>query len=328
MNIFEIGISFINWLQSLGLWLAGPMNFISFLGVEEFYLLLAPAIFWCVDAGLGLQMGLFLMASNGLNASFKMLLHGPRPYWYDPSIRSLSANAESSFGVPSGHSQNAVVMWGTLANYLKRRWFWVVAILLILLIGISRLILAVHFLHDVLIGWLIGALLLALMLWLSKPISAWVQRLSMPQQYLVALGASLGLILLAWLSRLYASGFSISAEWAANALAAFPDEPIAPLSMSGVISQAGAFFGLAAGAIYLRPRGGFNTQGTWQQYAGRYIIGVIGVLALWRGLALIFPGGETLLAFIFRYLRYALVGAWITALAPLLFWRLKLAKAN
>ncbi len=328
MNIFEIGITFINWLQSLGLWLAGPMNFISFLGVEEFYLVLAPAIFWCVDARLGLQMGLFLMACNSLNASFKMLFHGPRPYWYDPSIRSLSANAESSFGVPSGHSQNAVVMWGTLANYFKRRWFWIVAVLLIMLIGISRLILAVHFPHDVLAGWLIGALLLVLMIWLSKPISAWMQRLSMPQQYLAALGASLGLILLAWLSRLYAAGFTIPTEWAANALAAFPDEPISPTSLSGVISQGGAFFGLAAGAIYLKPRGGFNTKGSWLQFAGRYIIGVIGLLLLWRGLAMIFPGGETLVGFLFRYIRYALVGAWITALAPLLFWRLKLAQPN
>ena len=326
MDIFETGIAFITWLQGLGLWLAGLMNFISFLGVEEFYLLLAPAVFWCLDAGLGLQIALFLMVSNGLNASFKMLFHGPRPYWFDASVRSLSANAETSFGIPSGHAQHAVVMWGALANYFKRRWVWAVAILLMFLIGLSRIFLAVHFPHDVLAGWLIGILLLWALTLASKPVVAWMQRLGAAQQYLAALGAALALILLAWLSRLYAAGFAIPAEWPANALAAFPDEPIAPLSLNGVISNAGAFFGLAAGAIWLKPRGGFDTKGDWKQYAGRYFIGLIGTLVMWRGLALIFPGGENLLAYVLRFIRYGLVGIWITALAPMLFWRLKLAQ--
>jgi hypothetical protein len=40
----------------------------------------------------------------------------------------------------------------------------------------------------------------------------------------------------------------------------------------------------------------------------------------------VFPDGENLLAYSLRYLRYALIGFWIAGLAPLVFFKLKLAK--
>jgi hypothetical protein len=48
-------------------------------------------------------------------------------------------------------------------------------------------------------------------------------------------------------------------------------------------------------------------------------------VVLWQGLGAVFPGGEEPLALLLRYLRYALVGAWVGGLAPLLFVRLGLA---
>jgi len=49
------------------------------------------------------------------------------------------------------------------------------------------------------------------------------------------------------------------------------------------------------------------------------------LLILWAGLKLIFPSGDDWLALILRYVRYGLVGFWVTGLAPLVFYRLKLA---
>ena len=50
---------------------------------------------------------------------------------------------------------------GWLAVEVKKRWFSIAMVALIFLIRISRLVLGVHFLGDVLFGWLIGGLLLA-----------------------------------------------------------------------------------------------------------------------------------------------------------------------
>ena len=82
---------------------------------------------------------------------------------------------------------------------------------------------------------------------------------------------------------------------------------------------------MSAGVILLRSLGWFNPDGTLTQRAARSLIGLLGSFLVWYGLKQIFPAGEGWLPNIFRYLRYALLGFWISYLAPLVFFRLKLA---
>ena len=222
-----------------------------------------------------------------------------------------------------------MVFWGTLAAHFRKSWGWALAILLIFLVGISRLYLAVHFLHDVLLGWAVGLVVLWLFLRISAPISAWIKQRSLSSQILIILAFSLGLVLLGYLSRLATINISIPSEWVTNAALSFPKEdPINPLDISGIVSNAGAFFGLAAGACWLSSMGGFSVSGSPAQLFGRYILGVLGVFVLWYGLGAVFPRGEAWLPFVLRFLRYGLVGVWVTALAPLLFIKLHLANRS
>lgn len=324
-NLIAFQIQFIHWLQSLGDWLTTPMEYLSLTGSEQFYLLVAPAIYWCWDTVLGVQTGLFLMLNSNFYAYLKILFGTARPFWVSTSIKHLAF--ESSFGLPSGHSQNAAVFWGTIGAYFRKAWLWVVLILLIFLVGISRLFLAVHFPHDVLVGWLVGGLTLWLFLRLSKPVASWILKRSLSFQIATILVSSLGLILIGILIRLAVSDFTLPSEWVENAAAFFPEEdPINPLDISGIVSNAGAFFGLAAGACWIRSLGGFDISGSALQRLGRYLLGVLGVFILWFGLGEVFPRGDTWLPFVLRFIRYGLVGVWVTALAPLLFIKIRLAK--
>lgn len=325
-NWIEPGIQWIITLQSLGDWLVTPMRAITFLGNEEFYLLVAPVIYWCINASLGLRLGLYLMVSAGLNSAFKLLLHGPRPFWVSNQVKALAI--ETSFGVPSGHAQNAVVVWGMLAQALKRSWGWVIALLIILVIGVSRMYLAVHYPADVITGWSLGLLVLLLLLRLEAPVVAWLAQRSPGDRLLAALVASMGMVILGSLARLSLAGWEIPIEWLENASLASPDETINPYALDGLISNAGAFFGLAAGAIWIQARRGFSPGGSLLQRILRYLLGVVGVFILWYGLGQIFPRQDDLLSYGLRYLRYALVGLWVTGLAPFLFVRLGLAKAG
>ena len=322
--IYDSGIAFILAFQSLGAWLNPPMQLLSFLGNDLFFLLVAPIIFWSIDAALGLRLGLFLMISASVNEALKLFMHLPRPYWYSSRVNAFSA--ESSFGIPSGHAQNAVVVWGTLAHYINKLWAWIVAIVLIFLIGMSRMYLAVHFPTDVLAGWLIGALLLWILLKTEKPLLRWFKPLSRPVQLLLALGGSIALILLNVLAKSTLSGWSIPQDWITNALRVFPDQLINPLSINGAFSNAGAFFGLAAGAILIQSsQGGYDAGGPVWKRIVRYIVGLLGLTVIYFGLSAIFPHGEDVTSQVLRYFRYALVGFWVTCLAPLLFLALKLA---
>lgn len=322
--IFDLGIAIILFLQSLGEWLVAPMRLFSFLGNEEFFLFVAPAIYWCISPALGLRLGLTLMVSSAVNAALKLIFHAPRPYWYSAEVDALSA--ETSFGAPSGHAQHAVVVWGGLAAFTGRTWAWGVAASLILLIGFSRVYLGVHFPADVLFGWAIGAALLWGALRLEKPFVARLLQQDLPSQILTVFGASLVLILLGAGIKLSLGAWTVPTGWLELALRAVPDgDPIEPLALSPLMSHAGTFFGLALGAILLHTLGGFDVSGPWPLRLARFVLGVAGVFVLWYGLGAIFPRGETWLPYLLRYFRYGLVGLWITGLAPLAFIRFRLA---
>jgi len=317
-SILNLGINWVVVLQNLGDWLTLPMKFFSFLGTEEFYMLVLPVLYWCINSTLGIQVAFILMISGGFNDAFKLAFHGPRPYWYSSRVDGLAV--ETSFGVPSGHSQNAMSVWGIMAAGIHKWWAWLVAGLIIFFIGLSRMVLGVHFPHDVLLGWLIGGLLLWLMVRFWKPLTAWLAKYSPGRQILLAFLASLVLILLPLIPYLYLAGvkWQPPQAWAGYAVSA--------VSMEGPMTTAGTFFGLALGLVWLKQKGGFNTSGSWWQLALRYLLGVAGVLAIRYGLKAIFPEGDTLLAYSLRYLRYTAIGAWMTGGAPLVFIRAKLAK--
>jgi membrane-associated phospholipid phosphatase len=323
-GIYELGIDVILLLQNLPTWIIPIMEFFTFLGVEEFYLFIAPLVLWCFDIRLGLTIGMRLMISGSLNSILKLAFHNPRPYWYDERV--VSHAAESSFGVPSGHAQNAVVFWGTIAAWIGRLWAWIIAILIMFLIGLSRMFLGVHFLHDLLLGWLVGVLLLWLLIIVEPPILAWVKRNSRSNQLQIVFVFSLGIILAGALVQFLLSSWQLPPEWLELATKAQPEaDSINPLALSGIVSNAAVFFGLALGAIILDMRQGFDATGPFWQRVVRFLVGIIGVFILWYGLGSLFPRGEDLLSYILRYLRYSLVGLWVSALAPLLFIRLKLA---
>jgi membrane-associated phospholipid phosphatase len=326
-SINDFGVDLIVFLQNIGSWLDFPMLFFSYLGNEEFFLLIMPAIYWCVSSTVGLRLGLLLLFSATLNSVFKLILHGPRPYWYSQQVRA--ALTETSFGAPSGHSQNAAAVWAGLASAYKQSWLWVIAVIVIIFTGVSRLYVGVHFPQDVISGWFLGFLILLAYLILEKRVKDWWQGQRFLVKLLTAFTISLSLIGLGALARASLGDWTIPQVWLENAAAADPDaDPINPLSLSGIVSNSGALFGLIAGVTLLPYYGGFNAGGAYWKRAARFVIGVIGVLLIWRGLGLILPGGENMLGFIFRYLRYALIGAWISGLAPLLFTRTGLAAGS
>lgn len=81
-----------------------------------------------------------------------------------PSI-SVALGAEG-FSFPSGHAMNAIICFGLFTYFLTkkiesktiRKVLWTVASIVILLVGISRYVLNVHYLTDVIAGFFIGSL--------------------------------------------------------------------------------------------------------------------------------------------------------------------------
>jgi membrane-associated phospholipid phosphatase len=318
------GIPVIAWLQGLGEWLVQPMKLFTFLGTEQFFMLVMPAVLWCIDVGLGYRLALILLMSDGLNGTLKLAFGWPRPYWVTSQVRAWST--ETSFGLPSGHAQNALALWGRLAASIRRRWAAIFFGLLILLISLSRLYLGVHWPSDMLAGWVVGGLLLWAFLGLDQPVRQWLARLSVGGRVLVAFGLSLAILALQLLVYWLTAGRPIPPEWAQMAAAAAPgSEPINPRNLEGMFTSAGLLLGIGVGGALLFAWGQFDAGGPWWKRAGRYAIGLVGVVALWMGLDAIFPSGTSALALALRYLRYSVIGLWAVYLGPRVFVWLRLA---
>ncbi len=322
--ILDWGIHFIAGLQTSAPWLVAPSQFFSFLGTEEFYLFILPFLYWCVDVRLGLRFGVILTVSDSLNIFFKLVFHQPRPFWVSDRVRAFSA--EGSYGLPSGHAQHAMTVWGTMAAWLRGWLRWLMAAL-IFLIGYSRIVLAVHFPTDVLAGWLIGGLILWAFLKWETAVLAWFNRFTLAQKIGLGFAASM-LLLIISLSGLAFLPPADPPQWEITAARAFSLAPgqaaIHPRGTTGMVGVAGTFFGLVAGAILIFQRGGFDAAGKWSKRALRFGVGIIGLAILWLGLRMVFPRDVSLVSQVLRYVRYTLTGFWVTYGAPWVFIKLGL----
>lgn len=68
---------------------------------------------------------------------------------------------EFSYGFPSGHCSVTTSLWGSAALLFRERWLWFLSLSLIVLMPLSRMYLARHFLAGVLGGVTVGLLVIA-----------------------------------------------------------------------------------------------------------------------------------------------------------------------
>ncbi len=312
------------FFQGLGTWLLPIMSAITWLGTEYFYMIALTLIYWCLDSALGARIGLILMLANSVGGFFKVIFHTPRPYWIDPRVSAFSA--ETSFGLPSGHTLNATSVFGITAASLRKKWVWLAAVVIIILMGISRMYLGMHFLRDVVGGLVIGTILLFLFTGLEEPLVRWFKKQHIVYRICAALLSALLMIVAALMSRIAIIGWEMPESWFTTALNA-SDVAIDPLSVEGIFTSAGVWFGLLAGLSFvINGSGAFDVSGPWLRRFLRYLVGIIGLLALYAGLGALFPDTPDLLGYSLRFLRYTLIGLWTAWLAPLVFIKLGLAQ--
>ena len=244
--ITQIEINIVLFLQSFGDWLKSPMLLFSFLGQEEFFMALLPFLYWCVDARLGLQFAIMTVFSNLSVSVLKLVFCLPRPFWLSSAVQPWSA--ETSFGMPSGHATTAASVWGILAIFYKKRWATALILLLIFLIGISRVFLGMHFLGQVVAGWVLGGLLLWMMIRITPAILRWFLKFPIIHQIgLIFLGSIfiVGVYLVVYLPVV---DWQAPTSWVELGSRPLEGEAFNPIEFQGIFTLAGTWFGGLGGA--------------------------------------------------------------------------------
>ena len=320
-EVYRWGIEVIKLIQQIeNPGLTALTKFISVMGSAYFFIPVILFIFWWMDEKRGLLFGILTIVSGWINVFAKEVLQHPRPFNLEPSLGLVFV---PGYGAPSGHAKLSLTFWLAMAAWLSHLWMekkqhfltsrsfvWAFSILIILLVGFTRLYLGVHFPTDIFAGWLLGLIILAI--WLI-PGPSLMNRLA--QAGLRAQNISAAVIALLM-----------------NAL--LPEDKTLPA----------LFLGFCIGYNLMKHRFPFSAQGEISEKKPginimlfRCLTGFIGMAVIFLASRLIFPGEGSLFGNITlwgrdspfydigHFFRFGLLGFWVSAGAPYLFKAMGLA---
>jgi membrane-associated phospholipid phosphatase len=294
-NPVLFGEGFLNAVHLfLGAWFDLFMSVITWLGDEAFYTLSLPILYWCYHKKNTIKIGVVFLLSAAINDMAKEFFQNPRP---DPralaeGVRELALkHAPKSYGFPSGHTQCTVSYFGTLFYLTKNTPVKILSIALILLIPYSRMYLGVHYLGDVIGGYLIGCL--TLFLFIPPLLLADKKEININESLVAAL-----LLVIPFVIYTLVPGNAVN-------------------KIMGVLS------GFLIGVLYAEKRIDFDPRASFVAGVLKVLIGLTIVFAIRTGLKAMLP--DIPMADFFRYW---VMGFWITFGAPLIFSRIKLLKGG
>ncbi|MFX1283469.1 MAG: phosphatase PAP2 family protein [Promethearchaeota archaeon] len=278
-------------LRDLFPWAVDAFKLITELGSSAIYLAIILIIFWGIDKRLGMVTTFVYIGSSILNYWVKAILKYPRPA---PSQWLTSA---ANYSLPSGHAQSATTFYGWLTLKINRWWMFIIGTTLIILVGISRIYLGVHWLGDVLLGWGIGIVIIILVWRFENPISDYLSKYNTYHLYI-------GLVIL-------------------GGIAMVLTELMLPVPTDNFGGSVGIVIGIGIGLALEKKFVNFTVKTpekeTWKIFL-RISIGLILVLVVYYGTSL-FLSSEDVLTAALLYCLIALVGAFVW---PLIFSKIDL----
>lgn len=152
-------LSVLHWFESLHNPILDPvMKGLTFLGNAGcFWIALAVVLlFFKRTRKIGITMAVSLVLSLIFtNLIIKNLVNRTRPFVADPALlQTMLVKLPSDSSFPSGHTSASVA--AAVAIFTRNKKWGIPAVVLAVLIGVSRLYLTVHFPTDVIAGLLLG----------------------------------------------------------------------------------------------------------------------------------------------------------------------------
>ena len=142
--------------------LDGLFSIITLLGEETAFMAVAIIVFWCFSKFQGYFLLITGFIGTVVNQFLKMIFRVPRPWVQDKNFVIVESAREgaSGYSFPSGHTQSSVTLFGGVARANKNKWVRIIAILICVLVPISRMYLGVHTPLDVGVSIVISLILI------------------------------------------------------------------------------------------------------------------------------------------------------------------------
>lgn len=286
----------------------GVMSAVTQLGGEVIFIVAAVVVFWCVSKWEGYYLMTIAFCGTVLNQFLKLICRVPRPWVRDPNFTIVeSARAEATgYSFPSGHTQNAIGLFGGMARWGGRRWVRLGLTALALVIAFSRMYLGVHTPADVGVSLVLAA---ALVLGLY-PLMWRAQEKPRYMGYVLA-----AMLVVSGAFVVFVEAYGFSADTDAENLAS---------GIGNAWKMLGAVAGMTLAWLLDRRYIHFETQAVWWVQVIKVVVGMALLLAIKSGLKtplLALLGHEGLAGGVRYFLLVLVAGAvWPLAFRPMSKW--------
>ena len=286
----------------------GVMSAVTQLGGEVIFIVAAVVVFWCVSKWEGYYLMTIAFCGTVLNQFLKLICRVPRPWVRDPNFTIVeSARAEATgYSFPSGHTQNAVGLFGGMARWGGRRWVRLGLTTLALVIAFSRMYLGVHTPADVGVSLVLAA---ALVLGLY-PLMRRAQEKPRYMGYVLA-----AMLVVSGAFVVFVEAYGFSADTDAENLAS---------GIGNAWKMLGAVAGMTLAWLLDRRYIHFETQAVWWVQVIKVAVGMALLLAIKSGLKaplLALLGHEGLAGGVRYFLLVLVAGAvWPLVFRPMSKW--------
>jgi membrane-associated phospholipid phosphatase len=285
---------------------------ITYLGEPIVFIVMVAVFFIIYDKRFAKNLALSLIFTTYLSEFFKNIFMDPRPATnIDPgeiTPENPVGLIETSYGFPSSHTSTAIATWGYIGyNFRKRLYIVIILGIIIFLVAISRMIIGVHDLQDVIGGFSIGLIVLLAFMYLEPYGTKQFNTLNLPIKLIVIVVVSLVLFLL---------GIFLFPTSGTDLLPA----PVA-FSDTGAFSQVcGVLLGFGIGYVLENEYVKYEPSKLdlkWKII--NLVIGLIILFVVYFALEAIRGLFDSVF---YRYARYAIVGFVLGYLVPLIFVKL------
>ena len=168
----------IEWCQKSLSFAVDFSKYFDFIGAETGLLVLVLVVMFCWKKKAGQKLALVVTCVNMWLPMIKSVVLRPRPYMkYPDRLKPLALSDESAaamdvaaqgYSFPSMHSGSVSAVYFWLAKEVKKNWLWIVAGVLTVLVGVSRVVAGMHYPTDVLAGWILGFAVIGVFMLLDR----------------------------------------------------------------------------------------------------------------------------------------------------------------
>lgn len=267
------------------------------LGSEIVVIAVVCTLYWCANKKLAYRIGMIFFASGILVQGLKVGFHIERPWVLDSNFEPV-ADAKpgaTGYSFPSGHTQGASALYGTLFTATNKKWFKVFCGAMIALVAFTRLYLGVHTPLDV----VVSALVTLTCVFIFGRVADMLERGNSHDLTVCIILSALAIGLCVFSFTMFATGV------------------VAQEHINDCFKSGGAGLAFAIGWYLERRYVNFDvrTDKLWKQ-AVKMAVGVGITLALKSGLKLIAPDN-----LVVDFVRYFFTVLWVMFIFPLIFNR-------